>query len=96
MSSDDDVVVHDVHGAGHQGQGAQPARRGVPVLRHGAGAARRARLRHGVRHDGTHVCGVIGSPVNVIDYWVCKRSLTEHWRDHPAACICAHDSCHLL
>lgn len=52
MVSDDDVVVHDVHGARHQGQGAHAARRRVPLLRHGARPARRARLRHRVRHDG--------------------------------------------
>lgn len=51
MDKDDDVVVHDVHGAGYQSQSAQSARCGVLVLSDGERPARGTRFRHRVRYD---------------------------------------------
>ncbi len=47
----DDVVVHDVHGPGHQEQGSQPCWHWVPVLSHGAQPAWDPGFHHRTRHD---------------------------------------------
>lgn len=50
LDQDDDLVVHDVHGAGHQDQGPLAARRRTSVLGHRQGPARDSRLHHRVRY----------------------------------------------
>lgn len=50
LDQNDDLVVHDVHGAGHQDQGPLPAGRRTSVLGHRQGPARDSRLHHRVRY----------------------------------------------
>lgn len=50
LDQDDDLVVHDVHGAGHQDQGPLAAGRRTSVLGHRQGPARDSRLHHRVRY----------------------------------------------
>lgn len=50
LDQDDDLVVHDVYGAGHQDQGPLAAGRRTSVLGHRQGPARDSRLHHRVRY----------------------------------------------
>lgn len=58
LDQDDDLVVHDVHGAGHQDEGPLAARRRASLLGHRQGPARDSRLHHRVRYGGkkTYIC----------------------------------------
>lgn len=49
---DDDLVVHNIHGASHQSQGTLTSRCRAFILRHFQGSIRDTRIHHRVRYDG--------------------------------------------
>lgn len=57
---DDDLVVPDFHGAGHQGESSPAARRWASVQCHHQGPARDTRLHHGIRYGREYITFDVG------------------------------------